>query len=138
MKSRQAKKGFSIIELMIVVVIVALLVALAVPSYTRYIRKANRTEAQQLMLQYANLQEIWRANNALYGTAAQIAVPTHTKYTFFTRATGNTCGNQNPTALGYSIVACALGDQANDDEQSTSCTPLTLDQANTKGPAVCW
>ena len=37
------------IELMMVLAIVAILVALALPNYTRYVRKANRGEAQQLL-----------------------------------------------------------------------------------------
>lgn len=131
-------KGFSLIELMIAVAVVALLVALAMPSYQRYIRKANRTEAQQLMLQYANQQEIWRANDVDYATAGELAVPTHTRYNFFTRATGATCGNANPTATQFTVVACAQGNQANDTEQNQSCATLTLTQANVKTPAVCW
>lgn len=138
MNSRKAKLGFSIVELMVVIVIVALLVALAVPSYTRYIRKSNRAEAQQLMLQYANNQEIWRANDSNYATSGELAVPTHNRYVFYTRATGTTCGNQNPTATNFTVVACASGDQAADEEQATSCSTLTLDQANAKTPAVCW
>lgn len=131
-------RGFSLIELMIVVAVVALLVALALPSYKQFIRKSNRGEAQQLMMNYANLEEIWRANNSTYADETGIPLPTHDNYTFFIRATGNTCANTDPTATAYIIVACAQGDQANDKAQGTTCTPLTLDQANAKTPAVCW
>jgi type IV pilus assembly protein PilE len=41
--------GFTVIELMIVVVIVAILLAIAYPSFVNYVRKAKRGEAQQLL-----------------------------------------------------------------------------------------
>ncbi len=60
---RKRIKGFTIIELMIVLIIVAILVALAYPSYIQYVRKAKRGEAQQLLLNWSINQEIWRSNN---------------------------------------------------------------------------
>jgi len=132
--------GFSLIELMIVVAIVALLVALALPGYAQFIRKSNRGEAQQLLMNYANLQEIWRSNNTLYGTAAQVPLPTHDLYDFFVRDTGNTCASAAPTATSYTVVACVKSgtDQANDKQAGTTCSPLTVTQANAKAVAVCW
>ena len=60
MKLQGNFRGFTLIEVIIVVAIIAILVALALPSYSRYVRKANRGEAQQLLLNWANNQEIWR------------------------------------------------------------------------------
>ena len=79
MKRRLKLRGFTLIELMIVVAIVALLVALALPSYSRYVRKANRGEAQQLLLNWANNQEIWRANDTDYAELDELPAPTHAK-----------------------------------------------------------
>ena len=146
MKRKGLFKGFTLIELMIAVGIVALLVTLALPSYTRYIRKANRSEAEQLMLQYANLQEIWRTNDSNYATAAEIPPPTHARYDFFVRATAGSppaagdCGSAAPTATTYTVVACAKGstDQINDDQAGTSCQRLSLNQSNIKTPVECW
>jgi type IV pilus assembly protein PilE len=130
MKHRAGKKGFSLVELMIVVAIVAILVALALPSYSRYVRKANRGEAQQLLMNWANNQEIWRANDTDFATEAELPVPTADKYTF-TLTTR--------TATAYTLTATAsTADQLKDKEGSTSCSPLTLDQSNTKTPAACW
>jgi len=139
MKRKQKLRGFTLVEVMIVVAIVAILVALALPSYSRYVRKANRGEAQQLLLNYANNQEIWRANDVNYATTGELAVPTHAKYTFYRRVTGTTCATDNTlSATQYSLVACPIGDQAKDEEQGVDCDPLALDQSNGKLPAQCW
>jgi type IV pilus assembly protein PilE len=123
-------RGFTIVELMVVVVIIAILAALAIPSYTRYIRKANRGEAQQLLMNWANNQEIWRANNTTYADTAGIGAPTHDRYTFTI---------SNITTTTYTLTADPTGDeQVKDEEQATPCDPLTLDQSNGKTPAVCW
>lgn len=141
MKKTGEKKGFSLIELMIVVAIVAILVALALPSYTAYVRKAKRGEAEQLLMNWANLQEIWRANNPTYAddVAAPngIPLPTHANYTF-------SLGAPNPpTANAYTLIATPIGDQVNDKDRGKNCNPLSLNQAGTKGPVVsgvtyCW
>lgn len=121
--------GFTLIELMIVIGIVALLVALALPSYQAWVRKANRGDAQQLLLNWANNQEIWRSNDNDYATTGELPAPTHGKYTF---------GLGNRTATTYTLTATATGDQANDKERGTSCTPMTLNQSGAKTPPVCW
>ena len=130
MKFKIKGKGFTLIELMIVIAIVAILVALALPSYTRYVRKANRGEAQALLLNWANNQELWRANDTDYASVDELVAPTHTKYRF-------TLTLPEATTL-YTLTATAQDDQANDEDKGTPCTALTLDQSNGKGPADCW
>lgn len=125
MKYIASKKGFTLVELMIAVAVVAILVALAIPSYTQYIRKANRGEAQQLLMNWANNQEIWRANNTEYATVAQLPAPTHDRYNFTLTAR---------SATAFTLTATATGDQLKDKERGKSCTPLWLNQSNTKGP----
>jgi type IV pilus assembly protein PilE len=125
MKHKASKKGFTLVELMIVIAIVAILVALALPSYARYIRKANRGEAQQLLMNWANNQEIWRANDTNYATIGELPVPTHDRYDF---------SLADQAATTYTLIATAKNDQLKDTERGKSCTPLTLDQSNTKGP----
>jgi type IV pilus assembly protein PilE len=127
MKHKASKKGFTLVELMIAVGIVAILVALALPSYTQYIRKANRGEAQQLLMNWANNQEIWRANNTEYALVGELPVPTHDRYDF-------TLADQSATAYTLIATANTTGDQDDDKEAGRSCTPLTLNQSNTKGP----
>jgi type IV pilus assembly protein PilE len=150
MKIMQKKgmAGFTIIELMIALVIIAILVALAYPSYVNYIRKSNRGEAQQLLMNWSINQEIFRSNNTSYAADSSTALPKPVhqegKYVFSAfqaMATPATCAGASgtPNAVAYWLVAVAQGDQANDtSKDGTSCTTLCLSSAGPKQPAVCW
>jgi type IV pilus assembly protein PilE len=118
-----------LVELMIVVAIVAILVALALPSYNRYVLKANRGEAQQLLMNWSNNQEIWRASHTIYADEDDFAVPTHDKYTFTVT---------NETATTFTLTADPIGNQAIDEDQGVDCDPLTLNQSIAKTPTECW
>jgi type IV pilus assembly protein PilE len=132
--NRKKRSGFTIIELMIVLVIVALLVALAYPSYVNYVRKARRGEAQQLLLNWSINQEIWRSNNTLYADDTEITPPTHENYTFSV---------SNVSANSYTLQAEALNNQANDKARDgTYCgkvgSELQLLHTGAKSPVSCW
>lgn len=136
---RQGKKafGFTIVELMIVVMLVAILLAIAYPSYIQYVRKAKRGEAQQLLMNWAINQEIWRSNNPAYAGNGDIPPPTHDDYTFSVTA----------SATAYTLTAAAKSgnDQLNDKARDgTACSTLNMNSAGVKysggDPSilVCW
>ena len=139
MNANKAKRnrGFTVIELMIVVMIVAILAALAYPSYIKYVRKSNRGEAQQLLLNWSINQEIWRSNNPEYATIAQLTEPCKDNpdcnYDF---------SISNRGANTYTLTAAARSgnDQNNDTARDSSipCASLTLDQNGVKQPPACW
>ena len=130
------KSGFTIIELMIVIIIVAILVALAYPSYIKYARKAKRGDAQQLLMNWSINQEIWRSHNTSYASASDITPPC--------RGDGADCDYyfEDPsdlTATTFTLTATALGDQVKDKAKNgAECTALTLNQNGVKQPAGCW
>lgn len=62
-------RGFTLIELLIAVAIVAILSAIAYPSYQEYVRRANRAEGQSLLLDAAARQERFFAQNNTYVTS---------------------------------------------------------------------
>lgn len=60
------KAGFTLIELMVTIVVAAILIAIAVPSYTVQTRKARRTEAKTALLDLAAREERYNSTNSVY------------------------------------------------------------------------
>jgi type IV pilus assembly protein PilE len=60
------KNGFTLIELMVVVVIVAIFAAIAIPSYQEYVRRSVASQAQQEMQRLATLLDRHKARNFSY------------------------------------------------------------------------
>jgi type IV pilus assembly protein PilE len=115
---RRAIGGFTLIELMIVVVVIAVLAAIALPSYLSSVRKSRRADAITSLNQIAQAQERWRANNATYTTVLtnaglNVANPSSGYYTLAAASASGT---------GYTATATAAGSQAGDAQ----CTTLTL------------
>ena len=127
------RMGFTLIELMIVVAIVAILAAIAIPSYQDQVRKSRRADALRVLGEIRMAQERWRADNPSYGTLAQVGNPGAASAYYSYTVTGN-------TATAYTITATAVSGkgQDNDKQAGTSCTPLTINQAGAKTPAACW
>ena len=59
-------KGFTLIELMIVVAVVGVIAALAYPSYVDSVRKGKRSDAQSALMEVAQKEETYYARNATY------------------------------------------------------------------------
>src|SRR4249919_2993016 len=74
-KAMKKTRGFTLIELMIVVAVVAILAALAITQYGKQVRKARRAEARQNIAAVAMAEEKYRMNNASYGTCALVLAP---------------------------------------------------------------
>lgn len=70
-KPSRARKsgGFSLIELMIAVVVVAILAAVAYPSYQDQLRKGRRASAQAFMMEVANREQQYLLDARAYTTA---------------------------------------------------------------------
>lgn len=131
---KRDKRGFSLIELMIAVVIISILAAVALPSYQRYTLRGTRAEAQSHMMEIAARQGQFLIDNRAYAAsvaALGITTPSSvsTKYTIAI----NVPAANPPT---FSITATPSGSQASD-----TCGTLTLTSAGAKsasGTGTCW
>lgn len=123
-------------EMIIVVVLVAMIVTIAIPTYRSYILKSNRADAIHTLLAIQLAQEKYRMNNSNYGTLTQVwSGVTSTDKGYYNLAISNV------STTSYTITATAVGNQASDMENGNSCATLTLSFANnvtTKTPAACW
>jgi type IV pilus assembly protein PilE len=130
--------GFTLIELMIVTVVVAILAAIAFPSYTDYVRKTKRSDATASFVQIQQAQERWRANNAIYtSNLSDISVTAVTSSGLYDLALSSNSGT------GYIATATAINgkSQYNDHVGTTSCRTLTVTVTNGSAvntPTECW
>jgi len=106
--------GFTLIELMIVVVIVAILLIVAVPTYISQMRESRRTEARNYLVELASREERYYATqNAYTSTASNLG------YAGF--------GSGNPVGSGYYYISTpSVPDPNNTSQPSYSLTALPV------------
>jgi type IV pilus assembly protein PilE len=160
-------RGFTLIELMVVVIVIAILAAIAIPSYLNQTRKSRRNAAESAMQQIALLEERYRADCSTFCDAS--TTPTGCSACSWAALGGNPSGTYynyavsiaSTTTAGptYTITATGLSTQLKDKAEGTSCTNLyyafgtnaavdsacSLSGSNatgagkiTKCPTVCW
>jgi len=71
----KANKGFTLIELMIVVVVIAILASIAIPSYREYVLRSNRRAAQATMMELVTRQHQIFAANREFADETTFALP---------------------------------------------------------------
>ena len=126
----KSSRGFTLIELMIAVVIVAILAAVALPAYDVYIRQAKMQEATALLAaNRVRMEQYFQDNRTYVGASLSTTGAKHFNYAF----------TNGPSATDYTITA--TGSVA----AGMAGYSYTIDQANNKTSvadgtigATCW
>ena len=123
-------KGFTLIEVMIVVAIVGILAAIALPSYNEYIRRGHRAEARAALLQGAQWME--RAATATGTYPLTASFPT----TLTTMQSGRyTVAVASPPASAASGAAFTLTATPAGGQVGDKCGSYTLTHSGVRGAA---
>lgn len=129
---KNSQRGFTLIELMIVVVIIGVLAGIALPSYQQYLIKGNRAAAKAQMMDVANRQQQFLLSDREYADMAKLnesgyVLPPEVSAKYaLTMDVGN-----DATPPNFTITMTPRGSQAADGV-------LTLNAAGVKTPADKW
>ena len=132
----QQQQGFTLVELLVVVVLVAIMAAIAVPSYQNSVLKSKRTDGKLALSQAASLMEQYYLDNKTYttdltllGYSSSPANSDEGHYQIKVEAATASC----PIATCFLLSAAPQGKQTDD-----TCATLTLNSLGTQAPADCW
>lgn len=118
--------GFTLVELVVVIGILAILIGIAVPVYSTYRMRANRTEGKAALLEAVQSAErFFVRNNTFEGAFDPAEWSTEHYYTMSYVA---------DSATEFEITATAKGAQAGD----TDCAVMTINHQGVKTPTACW
>jgi type IV pilus assembly protein PilE len=141
-------RGFTLIEMMIVVAIIAILAAIVYPSYIRYVVRSNQQAARSMLYAVADRQEQFFLDNKSY--AADLSTLGYDDDTIYLGRDGQLSGASeenltyllsitDSTATTYTIVAEPMYVQA---ERDTQCAELSLTSTGQRdasgGGDKCW
>ena len=130
----QPQAGVTLIELMITVVIVGILASIAYPSYQTYVARANRAEAEGILMENAQFLE---RNYTIANRYDQDSAGTATALPFTASPKTGTAKYNITAAYGtgqtFTLTATPTGSMTGD-----SCGNLTLNNIGGKAPATCW
>lgn len=146
---RSRAAGFTLVELMVVVVIVTILALIAIPSYNAEIRKSRRTEAKTAVLELASREEKYFSTANSYTTdPAELGYSTSSSATFpqpvgeyYQISVKVPDPNSSSTAASFLITATPLPGSAQTSD--SECTSFSVTQTGVQSATgtlgdACW
>lgn len=121
-------RGFSLVELMITVAVIAILAAVAVPAYRQYVMRASRTDATAALLRLASAQERFYLQNNRYADDGELAdaPPAGLGITGTERGMYALAIDSEDLAVGYVATATAIDGEG--QSADTDCVEFSVDQ----------
>src|SRR5262245_4993092 len=130
MTAAHRNSGFTLIELMITMLIIAILAAIAIPSYNGHVVRTNRAAAKACMSEVAQFMERFYTTNLTYIGADPSTMRCMVEGQLNLRYTIDIT---TPAATQRTYTVRAVPINAQFDRDNTRCGTLTLDQAGTRG-----
>lgn len=138
---RYTNRGFTLIELMIVVVIIGVIAAISYPLYTQWVLETRRIDAHRALTGLAAIQEKFLTECNRYATNAEITPGTITNCGGLGLPTTSPDGHYTVSITAVTTTSflaqaapVATSPQAND----TKCPNIFLDSLSQKTPTLCW
>ncbi|AXK38722.1 type IV pilin protein [Crenobacter cavernae] len=134
---RLSRSGFTLIEVLIVLAIVGILLAVALPAYQQYVQRSRRADAHAALMAASQKQSrYFLFNNEFTDRLASLGVSADSDARYYTLA--NPVSADRTASYSITATVAAGGAQARD----TDCTTITLTAASSGGidytPAGCW
>jgi type IV pilus assembly protein PilE len=134
---RAAAPGFTLVEVMVVVIIVGVLAAIAIPSYTTYIKRGQRSNASAILMETAGYMSRYLGANDTY-VGGEVTSAVSPKGATGTAVKYNVSFVADPTLTKWTVQAVPANNQVGDE-----CGTLTLDQSGAQTPLntkdkKCW